>query len=606
MIGWNLLVSLLPERHAVGHFNATPTFRQWAPPRTNQIDEEHYWKVTRAVFELCLERVRIEPSLWPSLIEHLDDLPASYQEEAYALLETDRDRYTEDELFVTWQALDALARRHREYADAEWALPIEEHKKLEALAASLRPNRASLSARWLFDDSMPNLGIKKTTDRDDYEDELARLRGNAVREIWDEGGLDLLIDVARCVNSPRSLGYAAGGALKLPLEKVAGLLDADSHSSSEFALAALRATTNGDLTSLEPLVDRFGGRPSVQARLLLMAEDLPRAWAIAESTSAEVDAKYWAGFYPFGRGTDFPLVNETARKLADHGRWATALDLMSHFIKNGNLNEALVVEAFTSMLQEGDPEMRVLSEYEITNLLNFLRESGRVDSGTLVRLEWQLLPALNSQPGPSTLQRTLSESPEFFVEVIAMLYRPKTQEGDQGEGTPTEAERNVAGNAWHLLHEWKRLPGTVEETQAIDFDVLVAWVTRARDLLREADLLEVGESQIGQVLAHAQADEDGTWPVRAVRDFLEAHGSKYVLGGFSMGAYNKRGVTSRGVTDGGVQEYALADNYTRWADATKVRWPKTSRVLREVADGYRNEGQLNDERAQRIQEGFGL
>lgn len=606
MIGWNLLVSLLPERHAVGHFNATPTFRQWAPPRTNRIDEEHYWKVTRAVFDLCLERVGIESTLWPGLIKHLDELPASYREEAYALLEMDRDRYTEDEQFMAWEAFDALARRHREYADSEWAMPVEEREKLEALVASLRPDRASLSARWLFDDSMPDLGIKKATDRDNYEEELARLRGNAVRDIWEEGGLELLIDVAQRVKTPWSLGYSAGGALDLPLERIAGLLDSDAKSSTEFATAALRATTKGDLTKLEPLVGRFVGRSDVQARLLLMAEDLPETWAIAESTSAEVDAKYWAGFYPFGRGADFPFVNETARKLVDHRRWATALDLMSHFIKDGNLDEALVIEAFTSMLHEGDPEMRVLSEYEVTNLMNFLRKSDHVDSGTLLRLEWQLLPALDSQPDSSTLQRRLSESPEFFVEVISLLYRPSSERDEQGERTVTEAEKNVAGNAWRLLHEWKRLPGTVDETHTIDFDVLVAWMSQARELLKEADRLEVGESQIGQVLAHATADEDGTWPVRAVRDFLEAHGSKELLNGFSMGTYNKRGVTSRGVTEGGAQEYALADEYSKWADATRVRWPKTSRVLRGLADGYRSEGQRNDEQAQRVQEGFGL
>ncbi|MFW8744702.1 hypothetical protein [Mesorhizobium japonicum] len=604
MIGWNLLLSLLPERHAVGHLNATPTFRQWAPPRTNRIDEEHYWKVTRAVYELCLERVGTDLSLWPGLIEHLDDLPARYREEAFALLATDRDRFTEEEQFAAWEALDALARRHREYADAKWALPVEARSQLESVVASLRPDRASLSERWLFDDSMPDLGIKKASDRDNYEEELARLRGDAVRAIWDEGGLDLLIDVAQRVKTPWALGYTSGVALDLPLETVADLLDADSKWSSEFATAALRASTKGALTKLGPLVQRFVGRPDVQARLLLMAEDLPESWAIAESTGAEVDAKYWAGFYPFGRGADFPLVNETARKLADHRRWATALDLMSHFIKNGNLDEALIIEAFTSMLHEGDPEIQVLSEYEITNLMNFLRESNRVDSGTLARLEWQLLPALDSQPGSSTLQRTLSESPEFFVEVISLLYRPKSERGEKGERTATDAEKNVAGNAWRLLHEWKRLPGTVDETHAIDFDALVAWATKARELLKEADRLEVGESQIGQVLAHAPADEDGTWPGRAVRDFLEAHGSKKVLSGFSMGTYNKRGVTSRGVTEGGAQEYALADEYTKWADATKVRWPKTSRVLRDLADGYRSEGQRNDEQAQRVQEGF--
>lgn len=603
MIGWDFLLSLLPEPHAIGHHNNAPVFRQWVPPRTNQVDEEHFWRVTRAAYELCLKRVEAEPSLWAGLVEHLDDLPASYREEAYALLERDRGRLSEDEQFTAWGALDHLARRHREYAEAKWALGAEERKRLEEVAASLRPTRASLSERWLFDDSMPDLGIRKASDRDNYEEELARLRADAVRAIWDEGGLDGLLSVAQHVKTPWSLGYASGSTLDLPLEQLASLLDADTKPVSEFATAAVQARTKGNFSELKPLADHFERRADVQARILLMADDLPNAWAAVEAAGKEVDAKYWAGFYPFGRGSDFPLVNETARKLIDHRRWATALDLMSHFVKHGNLDVDLIIEAFTSMLYEGDPEMRVLSKYEITNLMTYLRESDRVDDSNLIRLEWQLLPALDSNPDTSTLQHTLSESPEFFVEVISLLYRPKME---TEERTATEAEKNMAGNAWRLLHEWKRVPGTVDATHAVDLEALVAWVTEARELLKRADRLDVGESQIGQVLAHSPADADGTWPSKAVRDFLEAHGSEEVLSGFRTGTYNKRGVTSRGVTEGGAQEYELADRYAKWADASKAQWPKTARVLRDLSEGYRREGQQNDEEAQRIQEGFRL
>ena len=603
MIGWNFLLSLLPEPHGVGHYNNTPVFRQWAPPRTNQIDQEHVWKVTRAVYELCLMRVEAEPSLWPGLVGHLDALSTSYRDEAYALLEKDGSHFTEDEQFAAWEAVDNLARRHRGHADTEWALGSEDRKRLEEVAAGLRPKRASLSQRWLFDDSMPDLGIKKASNRDNYDEELARLRADAIRAIWNEGGLEVLIDVAQHVKTPWSFGYASGATLDLPLEAVADLLDADTKSVSEFASAVVRARTMGNFTELKLLADHFEGRPHVQARILLMVDDLPEAWAAAEAAGNQVDAKYWAGFYPFGRGADFPLVNETARKLVEHRRWATALDLMSLFVKNGNLDEVLVIEAFTSMLHEGDPEMRVLSQYEITNLVTYLRESDRVDDGTLARLEWQLLPALDSHPDTSTLQRTLSESPEFFVEVISLLYRPKTA---TEERTTTEAEKNMAGNAWRLLHEWKRVPGTIDATHAVDLDALVAWATKARELLKEADRLDVGESQIGQVLAYSPADEDGTWPAQAVRDFLEAHGSKKLLSGLSMGAYNKRGVTSRGMTEGGTQEYELAERYAKWAAAAKAQWPKTARVLRDLAEGYRREGRRNDEEAQRVNEGYRL
>ncbi|MEJ1230881.1 MAG: hypothetical protein WDM88_10200 [Galbitalea sp.] len=156
-----------------------------------------------------------EPSLWPGLIGHLDDLPTTYRDDAYAQLETTRNRFTEDEQFAAWEALDKLARRHREHAETKWALAAEDRERLEEVAAGLRPAPASLSERWLFDDSMPDLGIKKASDRDNYEEELAGLRANAVRAIWSEGGLDVLLEVAQQIKEPWSFGYSFGATLDL-------------------------------------------------------------------------------------------------------------------------------------------------------------------------------------------------------------------------------------------------------------------------------------------------------------------------------------------------------------------------------------------------------
>lgn len=339
MIGWSFLLSLLPQTQGVGQYSRTPVFRQWAPPRPNRVDQEHFFKVTRAVYELCLARVEAEPSLWPGLVGHLDRLPTNYREEAYALLERDGSGFTEDQRSAVWEAVEALARHHREYADADWALGVEDRVRLEEVAAGLEPKRASLSQRWLFDNSMPDVGIKQASSLVNYEEELTRMRAEAIRAIWEEGGLESLLDFAQHVKAPRLVGRSTGDTLDLSLQSVAGFLDADTKSVSEFAFGAVRAITMGDYDPLTQLTGQFEGRPEVQARILLMVNDLPEAWAAAAAAGSEVDAKYWAGFIPLGRGPDFPLVNETARKLVEHRRWATALDLMSYFIKTGNVDK---------------------------------------------------------------------------------------------------------------------------------------------------------------------------------------------------------------------------------------------------------------------------
>lgn len=61
---------------------------------------------------------------------------------------------------------------------------------------------------------------------------------------------------------------------------------------------------------------------------------------------------------------------------------------------------------------------------------------------------------------------------------------------------------------------------------------------------------------------------------------------------------NSRGVTSRGVYDGGDQERPLAAQYRVWATAVEA-WPRTSRLLRELADDYERDARREDERAER-------
>ncbi len=54
----------------------------------------------------------------------------------------------------------------------------------------------------------------------------------------------------------------------------------------------------------------------------------------------------------------------------------------------------------------------------------------------------------------------------------------------------------------------------------------------------------------------------------------------------------------RGPYDGGVQERDLADRYKRWAQQTAGEWPRTSRVLRRLAEEYDRQASRHDAEAQ--------
>lgn len=601
MNSWTLLLALLPESDGFAIDSHSPRFSDWKPKAQPEVSPEEYWQVARAIFEMCLERLEEEPALWVDMVPRLDDLPRGYRLEVYGSLERLEGRLEPAEQNMIWGAMDRLWRRHKEYSDSDWALPEEEIGQLVAISTVLAPVDPVARLSWLFDAGMPDLGVGK--DSLDYEASLRDAQRSALVEINEQLGLSGVLSLAAKANSPEHVGYAFAW-LETDTEPfvVAVHLGDSTGKLHRFAMAYLSTVLADNFGSIRDLNERFQTMPLVQARLLLLSADVQAAWAEVERLGGDAERTYWQEFYPYGRGPDYPLANETARQLGRHGRPAMALDVLSHFRRGPvALESGLIVDLFAQLLEEGDPQMGVLSRYEIGELMAYLRSSEELPEDTLGHLEWQLLPALKSDPSSSTLQRRLANSPDFFVEVLSLVYRGK----HDADREPSDKDRSFANNAWRLLNDWKVVPGSDPETKAIDASSLIAWTQTVREKLVECDRVDVGELQIGQVLARSGTDADGSWPPRVVRDFFESQSTEKMLSGFRMGTYNKRGVTSRGMTDGGSQEYRLAARFQAWADAASA-WPKTARVLRDLAEGYKAEGHANDEESQRIQEGFGI
>ncbi|MFN2388103.1 MAG: hypothetical protein ABR575_00645 [Actinomycetota bacterium] len=213
-------------------------------------------------------------------------------------------------------------------------------------------------------------------------------------------------------------------------------------------------------------------------------------------------------------------------------------------------------------------------------------------------LEWQLLPALGYEARTPTLERRLARDPEFFVEVLSLLYRPKNSE------EPREVPEHVASSAWRLLHEWRIVPGSDERLAEIDEVHLGDWLARAQELLDAADRKAIGEIHIGHVFSHSREDQDQTWPSRPVRDAIERLASSEIEDGLATQIYNNRGVTSRGLLEGGAQERDLVNYYRRKAELIRDGWPRTAAVLMSVAAGYESDARRNDAESERWREGL--
>jgi hypothetical protein len=83
---------------------------------------------------------------------------------------------------------------------------------------------------------------------------------------------------------------------------------------------------------------------------------------------------------------------------------------------------------------------------------------------------------------------------------------------------------------------------------------------------------------------------------------MEEIASPEIESGLRTQLFNNRGVTSRMPADGGEQERMLAEKYREDADKINDTAPRTASVLRNLADGYKNDAGRQDDRADLTQD----
>lgn len=601
-IAWKLLLDLLPEPQEIGSYSNKPIFRDWATTAAPVTKSEQLAMVeaaSTAVLKLATE----VPSRWVDVVPKFDQLPIGAREEAIGAMSALAPEMGAEQSSALWDAVTAYVRRHREYADAWWSLGDDWLSQLDALAEALRPTQPQQSNRWIFDDWHPSIGVA-LDDFEHYEAALADRRVEAIRQILAAGGVGAVRVLATSVALPWEVGWALADATHDPAVDVEVLetLDAEERTSHQFSEGFARRRLNRSIHAVRPWLTIFKDRPLLQARLL-QTVDVSDAWQELEVLGEAAQNAYWAEFSPLGRGHDFEYVTEAAVGLLDHGRAARALDFLSMYSSIGKapLDVEVALRALDEFGTTDDPEESAVSSYDVNQLLDYLRTNG-VPEDRIAMLEWRYLPMLHHDGGGKSLQRLLARDPQMFVQMVELAFKPATARNEDPMALSEEASARAA-NAFRLLRDWKIVPGT-DERGIVDASELEEWVLEARRLLDESDRLEIGELQLGEVLAHAPEDPDGTFPTQPVRDLLESAPNDRLSRGFATGVFNKRGVTSRGMTDGGQQEYALAAKYAAWAEKVQATHPRTAAALRALADGYREDGRRNDEEVRRFLEGL--
>ena len=588
-IAWNLIIQLLHGQHQTSFESHKPNWRNSIPDDWEKgVTDQEYWPQVSFYSELAVKAAGYDTARLSELIDHFNSLPnPAFDQLIEVLVSRTILELPENQRFLLWEHLTKFTNKHRRFADAKWAFPDELIARVENVAQQLAPTNPFNLYQHLFTDHDFDL----YEENDDWKEQRKRLdsrREAAIIEIFQQNGVKGLIQFAESVASPGKVGHALGVIEDEVVEQalLPHFLDAKDNKLKDFVSGFIwrRHHINGWVWCDN--LDKSAWTSEQISYFLVYLPFTKEAWNRASEWLEGNQEEYWSrtSANAFQADDDLAIAIE---KLIEHGRPHAAincLDRMRHAKQPIDVDQC--VRALLAALSSGEPTS-AMDKYQIVELIKFLQSEPSVNQENLFKIEWAYLPLLDRhlEAAPKLLESRLASDPEFFCELIRLIYRSKKE--DQPSKEPSEKIRTIATNAWRLLYEWKTTPGTLED-ETFSAEHFSEWIQRVKTLCVESGHLEAALNEIGKVLIHAPSDPDGLWIHRAVATILNDRDADDIRSGFNMGTYNSRG--AHWVDPTGKLEKELAEQFRRKAeDVENAGFQRFAVTLRDLAESYERE-----------------
>jgi hypothetical protein len=590
-IGWNLIIQLLPHQHQISSMAHKPIWRKTIPDDWKEgVTNQEYWQQVSFYADLAVTAAVQDAARLSTLIDHFDKLPqAAFDQLLQTLASEPIAELPKEQRLLIWNHLTRFTNKHRRFSLAKWALSDELIAQIEQVAQQLAPEDSFNLYQHLFTDCDFDL-YEKSGDWEEQQKKLNERRGTAISEIFQQNGIEGVIRFAESVSSPRKVGFALGAIPDPVIEKTLLPRFLDSADDKHKTLVSSFIWRRCHLKGWEwcDRIDTSDWTPAQVGQFLACLPFTKEAWDRASTWLQIHESEYWTRTSANAYQTDNDLTI-AVEKLIEHGRPCAAigcLDRMLHDKQQIDTNQC--VRALLAALSSSESKYTI-DGYHIVELIKFLQSEPTVNQDDLFRVEWAYLPLLDWHSGaaPKLLESRLANVPEFFCEVIRLIYRSKKE--DQPPRETTEESRAIATNAWRLLYKWRTPPGT-QEDGTFSEERFTEWLQRVKEICTESGHLEVALVNIGKVLIYTPPDPDGLWIRRAVAAALNDREVDDMRAGFSTGTYNSRGV--HWVDPTGKPERELAEQFRRKAEEIEnAGFHRFAVTLRELAGVYDREAE---------------
>lgn len=588
-IAWKLVISLLPNQSQVSSGTYKPVWRLTIPDDWNKhITNLDYWNQISFYADLAVSMTSNNVGMICELIDHLDNLPkASFNKFLIVLSANEVSRLKEEDRTKIWNQLMKFTLRHRRFSDAKWALKDELLTLIDVVIEKLAPSNPLNLYQHLFTDRDSDY-YEHNGNWEEQREKLQKQRQKAIKDILGVDDIENVVKFVNRVESPSQVGHALGciankeiDAILLPM-----YLEIKDRRLTNFISSYIwdRYYTNG-----WSWVDSLNKSEWNSNQIGLFLSYLPftnETWVRAAKWLGDSQNNYWikTNVNPYQTEGSLSVAID---KLIEYERPHAAIDCLNRMRDDNKLiNVDQCVRALYLAMSSKDPSY-AMDTNNIVELIKSLQENPKVSADDLFRIEWAYLPFLDRNMGaaPKVLENRLANDPEFFCEIIRLLYRSKKNNVIMNE--LSEDKKAIAENAWRLIHEWRTPPGIQNDGSFIDTN-FVNWLDNVKKNCKESGHLEVALITIGEVLIYSPPDINGLWINNTIAEALNSKESEDMRNGFRTGIFNSRGV--HWVDPSGKPELELAEEYRQKADDVEnAGYQRLAAILRNISDDYTRE-----------------
>lgn len=609
--GWNLLISLLPEYRGIAHPTHKMRWRIFDKNTNIRHTHQDAWKTYSFVVDLLISEFDATEERVSQLLSNVDTLSSDDREKVLAWTK----KTIEHKTFAGESIRDSLRKilnKHRSYPDTDWALHENDLNLIEELYNMIQPVDLVQKYVWLFNEHWPDFPEGSRDEEGDLklshekqQERIDEARLDAVKNFLSTFGLEGTIALKDQIKQPGTFGDALAKIVssKEDILKLCRSINDNDSDTWLFQSFIYRKSVTEGLEWIKDLVlilIKDGYDDKVTANILIPVYQNTELWEFIASLKETIRNIYWTKMRPYFYQLSQKEKTYGIEQLLNYRRFATAIDLCSHFPKD--LSSELIMRVLERAATEQTTDIRGARGYEIQHIFEELDTRTDLDAAKMIRLEWLYLHVLSSygsRRAPKGLEKELASNPASFVEVLKWVFKP--EEGSSIEEPITDVDQEVLENrarqGWKLFHSWSQIPGMAGD-HSIDELFLNQWVDSARKLAAEAGRQTMADIQIGQVLAK-YPENIPSWPNDAIFRLLERINSDPMKRNYSAGLFNKRGSSSRGPFDGGNIERGHAAYFKDLADKTKGSYPNISAIFRNMENNYLADAKRMDEEAER-------